>query len=389
MPVEDSPATTPRRKRLLLISQYFPVEAGGAEHQVYFLARYFRSRMEIHYLTISDRCLESGDPEIRMSTIPRRRLLQRVLGRYYPLDYFPMMRVLRRIRPDVIYLQDARAHLGIAARYARLACCTLIWHISSAYQLQGFRLRSLRTVPFDYLDKKMMEYGVRHAHHIFGQAQYEDELLQRTYGRKCDLIVGNWHPEPLPAGGKDGRVKVVWIANVKPVKRPEVFVDLAARLGSLTDAQFIMMGRPAGGRYQRRLETRMQGVSNLRYVGEMPLEEVNRILAETHILVNTSDYEGFPNTFVQAWLREVPVVSLQVDPDDLLTKEGLGFHSGDFETLVRDTQRLIADDELRAQMGRRARAYAREHHSLAGNLDKVAPFLGVQPGSDGGGDETS
>jgi glycosyltransferase involved in cell wall biosynthesis len=136
-----------------------------------------------------------------------------------------------------------------------------------------------------------------------------------------------------------------------------------------------MMGRLASRKHQRRLAPRLEGAKNLRYLGEMPIDEVNRILAESHILVNTSDYEGFPNTFVQAWFREVPVVSLHVDPDDILKREGLGFHSGDFETLVRDTRRLIEDTDLRTHMGRRARAYAVENHSLMRNLDKVARFL--------------
>ncbi len=387
MSAGDLANTMTRRKRLLLISQYFPVEAGGAEHQAYCLAKYFRSGMEVHYLTISDKDLESGDPEIRMSIIPKRKLLARVLGLCQVLDYFRVMRALRRIRPDFIYSQDARAYLGIAARYALSSKCTLIWHISSERQLHGFRIRSLRTIPFDYIDKKMMEYGVRHANHVFGQAKYEDELLQQGYGRKCDLIVGNWHPEPAQARVKDQRVKVVWIANIRPVKRPEVFVDLADRLRDLEDVQFIMMGRPASRRHQRRLAPRLESARNLRYLGEMPIAEVNRILAESHILVNTSDYEGFPNTFVQAWFRDVPVVSLHVDPDDILKKQGLGFHSGNFEMLVRDTRRLIEDTDLRMHMGRRARAYAAENHSLTRNLNEVARFLKAQPASDRRADE--
>jgi glycosyltransferase involved in cell wall biosynthesis len=223
----------------------------------------------------------------------------------------------------------------------------------------------------------MMEYGVRHTHFIFGQARYQDELLQRNYGRRCDLIIGNWHPEPVQPCVKERPVKIAWVANIKPLKRPDVFVDLAEQLGRVADAEFIMIGRPGSVRYQRPLEARIRRAKNLTYLGEKPIEEVNRILAESHVCVNTSEYEGFPNTFIQAWLHEVPVVSLQVDPDGVLQREGLGFCSGSFEQLVRDTRKLIEEPALRTRIGQRARAYALDHHSLTRNLGQVAEFLGV------------
>jgi hypothetical protein len=44
-------------------------------------------------------------------------------------------------------------------------------------------------------------------------------------------------------------------------------------------------------------------VQNLEYVGPVSLEEVNVWLARSSIFVNTSlPRQGFPNTFIQAWL---------------------------------------------------------------------------------------
>jgi glycosyltransferase involved in cell wall biosynthesis len=367
--------TMRRRKRLLLISQYFPVLTGGAEQQIYGLAQYLQDAMDIHYLTISNQDIASREPGTTIWTVPNRDWLRRILGLCYVLDYSSVWNVLQRIAPDIIYLQDASAYMGIAARYARSSPCVLIWHIASARDVQPFTMRSARTLLFDYIDKKMIEYGIRHADYIFGQAQYEEDLLRRNYGRTCDLIVGNWHPEPAVPCAKGHPPKVVWVSNIKPLKKPETFVALAERLRAATDAEFIMIGRPGPPRYQRDLESRIRTVKGLTYLGERPNEEINRILAESHVLVNTSDYEGFPNTFIQAWLHEVPVVSLHVDPDDLLAKQGLGFHSGSLDRLVQDTRSLLENAALRTRMGTHAKAYALEHHGLTKNLSRVAEFF--------------
>jgi glycosyltransferase involved in cell wall biosynthesis len=331
--------------------------------------------MDVHYLTISDRQIESRDPGISTSTIPRRKRLRRILGLYYVLDYPRVWNAIQRIAPHIIYIQNANAYLGIAARYAMSSPCSLIWHIASSYEVRRFAIRSFRTIPFDYIDKRMVEYGIRHANYVFGQAKYEEDLLLQNYGRRCDLIVGNWHPEPTRPCTRGQPLKVVWVANIKPLKQPETFVDLAERLGTVTDAEFIMIGRPGSAKYQRRLESRIRKVRGLTYLGERSMDEINRILAESHIFVNTSEYEGFPNTFVQAWLHEVPVVSLHVDPDDVLTKQGLGFHSGSLDKLVQDTRSLIENSDLRTRIGERAKAYAMEHHGLTKNLNQVAEFF--------------
>jgi glycosyltransferase involved in cell wall biosynthesis len=67
-------------------------------------------------------------------------------------------------------------------------------------------------------------------------------------------------------------------------------------------------------------------------------------------------------------MRQVPVVSLNADPDNILVREGLGFNSITFERLSQDVKLLIENRELREKMGKRAQQYAHENHSV----DKMA-----------------
>jgi glycosyltransferase involved in cell wall biosynthesis len=101
------------------------------------------------------------------------------------------------------------------------------------------------------------------------------------------------------------------------------------------------------------------------YLGEKSQKEVNEFLARAHVFVNTSLHEGFPNTFIQAWMREVPVVSLHVDPDEVLGRERIGIHAGSEEELRDAVRMLVVDPHRRAEYAVRAREYARRRHSLA------------------------
>jgi glycosyltransferase involved in cell wall biosynthesis len=56
----------------------------------------------------------------------------------------------------------------------------------------------------------------------------------------------------------------------------------------------------------------------------VPYRQVDELFRSTRCLLNTSDAEGFPNTYLQAASHGIPIVSLRVDPDGILTRHGCG-----------------------------------------------------------------
>jgi len=217
----------------------------------------------------------------------------------------------------------------------------------------------------------MYHYGIKHADAIIGQAHYQNDLLQQNYSRSCDAIIPNFHPFPDKKIEKaPSPIKVYWIANIKDKKRPEKFIELAKSFADNEKIQFIMIGAIHSQNWQEQIPRVVGQVNNLAYKGAMPIEKVNEELESAHIFVNTSTSEGFPNTFVQAWMREVPVVSLTFDSDNIITQNELGFVSGSFEQMVKDVKQLSEDDALWQQIGKHAKAFAREHFSLE-NIGKI------------------
>jgi len=346
---------------------------GGSQHQAKLLIERLLERydVDVHYLTVD--CGPDHRPDgYTLHRFSDRNGLRR-LGYFF--DALKLHRALRALEPDAVYQQVGCAHTGIAAWYARRHGIPMVWRVSSD--------RSVTPQPVPWwrvnrrIERAFLEYGIRNADVILAQTRAQQSLIARHYGRADAYVVPNFHPGAPPPKPERRRGSVLWIANLKPVKNPQAFVRLAARFGAEAPVRFVMIGAAMrNDRWTRALLREIDAVPNLDYLGARTRDEVHDALADARVLVNTSHSEGFSNTFIEAWMCEVPVVSLLVDPDGLLREHGLGFLSGTEEQLARDVRRLVDDERLRSEMGKRCREHALRHHSME-NVDRIAAMLGL------------
>jgi glycosyltransferase involved in cell wall biosynthesis len=186
---------------------------------------------------------------------------------------------------------------------------------------------------------------------------------QRWFPRKSIRAIYNGQPVPPPESVHlEPSGQIIWVNNLKDWKRPDLLVELARRLPQF---RFVMVGRMAGGRYGEKMRRMLQQASaNLEYLGPKPIGEVNALISQSDLLLYTSlAVEGFANSFLQAWFRGVPTLSLFFDIDGIIEREGIGRYSRTFEQLVADVQELMEDGVARQEMGQRARRYAVSHHN--------------------------
>jgi len=354
-----------------------PNNIGGAEYQSYLITKYLSIHFDVFYIFPTREVTQSTLMHHNVKYIPIRKgkIWRRILGKDYIFDYIRLNRILNEINPDVIYIRISNAYTYIATKFAKSKRILSIWHASHDMDLFKKRFKFNRTGLFNFADCKFLDYAIQNTNYIVLQTYAQNKLLYNNYGRNADLIFPNSHPVPKEEIFKRKPIKILWVANLKPIKRPEYFVELANSLGEKYDCSFIMIGKPGNPAYQKYLKQRMNGVKNLFYLGERSFESVNEQFADAHIFVNTSESEGFPNTFIQAWMRKVPVVSLNVDPDDVIKKYKLGFHSRTFEQLLDDVVQLIMNEKLRIEMGENAYKYAIQYHSIEKNIDKLVIFL--------------
>jgi len=360
---EQATTTMPKIKACVVLPGHWSAVMGGAQYQTQCIvdAMIADGRFEVHYLarSIADDHQADGYELHTVHTAFGRR------KGYLFLDAPSLLRLLEKIRPDVIYQRTGSSYTGVTAWYAKRNQCRMIWHAASQADVSRDQLNGVGAFRlWQWADKKLLEYGIRRVGHIVTQTADQQAQLERSYGRQADAIIRNFHPLPGHLAAKPDRVRVVWLANLKRVKQPEIFIDLAKDLKDKTDAVFTIVGAPQGAaNWRHRLLARIEETPNIEYLGALSQDAVNDLLAVSHILVNTSKSEGFSNTFIQAWMRHMPVVSLSVNPDKVFIEQRVGICAGTYPLLVEATLSLIEDAQRRRAMGKEAAAYAQRHHT--------------------------
>jgi glycosyltransferase involved in cell wall biosynthesis len=126
------------------------------------------------------------------------------------------------------------------------------------------------------------------------------------------------------------------------VKRPDVLLEVADRLPGVA---FHMVGGTVPGELQCFESTRADAAKrgNVKFHGAVPYRNVGGFYARARVFVNTSDVEGFPNTYLQAWMSGTPVVAF-FDPDDVIARHGLGVVVRTPEQMADAIRMLVQDD---------------------------------------------
>ena len=331
---------------------------GGAEVQFFLLARALASDPDFQVIVLTTVRKSPGIEHHGSLTLVKRqgknRLAHRSL-RGYVAAFLDMWRVMGNISADVYLHATAGVEVGAYALICRLLRRRFVYVVASTVDL--CRPNGQVEGPLAWL----FPWGMRLADAVVCRSHEQLAWLRDRYGREGVLIrTGHRPAEPVP----HEKTTVLWVGRMHPLKQPELFLDLAERLPK---ERFVMVIRQDQSHeyLMGALRGRASMLPNVTMREDVPLSEMDGFFAQAKLLVNTSTYEGFPNTFVQAAMQGTPILSWKVDPDGVLARHGIGASAGgSFERLLASTEELCASATTRAEWGRQALAYARQHHDV-------------------------
>jgi L-malate glycosyltransferase len=158
----------------------------------------------------------------------------------------------------------------------------------------------------------------------------------------------------------NGETLLVHVSNFRPVKRPVDCVEIFARVvKKVPNVRLVMVG---DGSERVSVEHRAQcrGIyEKCSFVGKQP--NIVDYLSAADVLLLPSEQESFGLAALEAMACEVPVIASRVGGiPEVVTDGETGFLSevGEIEKMAEDAARLLADADLRRDMGRRARESA-------------------------------
>lgn len=205
------------------------------------------------------------------------------------------------------------------------------------------------------------------------QNQHQQYTLKQNYSRESMIMPNIWRKIETMSNASD--TDVVWVANLRALKRPEWILSAAKELPYHS---FTMIGGPDTKEisYYRGVENEARAINNVSFLGSRPFIETCGIISKAKVLVCTSTFEGFPNTFLQAWSYGIPVVST-VDPSGIIATNKLGCVISSEEELSKKLKLILEDKVLYEQLCVNVKEFFAANYSTDNALKKLLDYCKI------------
>lgn len=335
----------------------------GAEKQLLSLACALRSQAETDVYavilnpgTLAERLIAAGIPTL---VLDERRL-----------DALSLLRALiahlRELRPALVHTHRTKENIlgGLAA--AMVGALSLrTQHGGQEHPRSWHDLRRQVLYAADYLSGRLLQKKIIAVSSALGHE------LGELYGRDRVVTINNGidpGPTPLPKSWHSSHAWSIGIVGrLVPVKRVDIFLQIAAQLAALTPARvsFRVIGDGPLRDTLRAQANQLKDRVDLTFCGH--LDDAETAIAALDMLVICSDHEGLPMVALEAMKAGTIVVTHRIGGLPELLEGGCGVLCEQQEpsAFAVAINHLLGEPDTAVRTSRQARQRLEDHYSAA------------------------
>ncbi|MFL5773969.1 MAG: glycosyltransferase family 4 protein [Flavisolibacter sp.] len=220
-------------------------------------------------------------------------------------------------------------------------------------------------------------WGIRMSHCILCQNEYQFNIIRKKFPGKTVIKITN--PVLLDKNAANLSMKnrnyIAWIGIFQYQKNIKLLYTIAHLLKR---EKFLVAGKEIRNCDEETLNylEKLKQLPNVEFIGFLKRDQVLSFLSEAKYLLNTSHYEGFSNTFLEAMLVGTPILTSQlVNPDSIISNHDLGVVYNDAEDLMN--KYCAVNPEQYSQMSENVKKYVVHQHDYKVLSRRLVELLAV------------
>lgn len=342
---------------------------GGIERQQALLAHWLAD----HGHDVSMICWDEGQGNCIVGKIKIFVISHREKGlpglRFFHPRWSGLIGAMKRADAEIYYYNCGDLGLGQLTCWARKRGRKTVYSVASNPDCDP-ALPTLKP----WRERILYRYGLRHTDQIVAQTVRQQEMLQTGFGIHAEII-------PMPCAGfgstqsidsYDGPPRILWVGRFSREKRLEWLLDAAEGFPQYI---FDIAGAAnAQTEYAKGLQKRAESIPNVILHGRLLHHELGALYRRARLLCCTSIFEGFPNTFLEAWSVGLPIVST-FDPDQVIAKMNLGKTACSVNEIREGITTLMEDSNAWQEASLAAQTYFNTHHTLDAVMPKFVQLF--------------
>ena len=336
---------------------------GGASVQLYNIVKALNGISDVETVSLISDCGELSFPDENKFTIEKTFKVKDNVA----VKIIKFHKVLKRQKPDVIVQRGLSLFSCLLSLYCKLLKIKFVFMFAHDNETEG---RYQRT------GKKcfMFVLIIKFTSLLIVQSENQKNRMKANYKAES-VVIRSGYEIKLRENEIKNRKYILWVGRLEPWKRAELFIKLAEDLKCY---KFIMVAPHFRNEneYSKKINEAVLKHKNLRILPFVHYHKIRGYFDKALFYVNTSLKEGFPNTFIQSFASGVPVISLNVDPDNILQKHKCGyFCKNDYDIMLKKSLGLLSNKNKYLSMSRKANLYGYKHHNINNIVMELADII--------------